>query len=117
MCWMMLIMTILSALSSVARGASVKDYGAKGDGQADDTAAIQKAQREAGGPVELPAGRYGLSGSLKIPSGGGLYGVGTLYQSADRPIVTTDAAETSPSSILIEAPLPGSSYPASHTGT
>ncbi|MGE5550554.1 MAG: glycosyl hydrolase family 28-related protein [Bacteroidota bacterium] len=52
----------------------VKDapYGALGNGQADDTAAIQKALDEAGGGggvVYLPAGQYRLNGSLRVPSG------------------------------------------------
>ncbi|MGE5549874.1 MAG: glycosyl hydrolase family 28-related protein [Bacteroidota bacterium] len=52
----------------------VKDpaYGAAGDGRTDDTAAIQKALDAAageGGVVYLPAGRYRLDGSLKVPSG------------------------------------------------
>ncbi len=48
------------------------DFGAKGDGKADDTAAIQKALDAAarkGGVVNLPAGNYLVSGSLKIPPG------------------------------------------------
>jgi hypothetical protein len=49
---------------------SVKSYGAKGDGKADDTAAIQKALNAAkaagGGVVQFPAGTYNVSlGHLK----------------------------------------------------
>ena len=61
-------------------GINVKEYGAKGDGQADDTEAIQKALDAAGTPraskqigvylgtcpeVVFPAGRYKLSKPLK----------------------------------------------------
>ena len=43
-------------------------YGAKGDGAADDTAAIQKALDEnVGGIVYLPNGTYVISGTLKYP--------------------------------------------------
>ncbi|QJC51491.1 S-layer protein [Paenibacillus albicereus] len=49
------------------------DYGAAGDGIADDTAAIQQALDTAGarggGVVFLPAGRYRLDGSLTVPTG------------------------------------------------
>ncbi|MHB1000661.1 MAG: glycosyl hydrolase family 28-related protein [Armatimonadota bacterium] len=51
---------------------NVKSFGAKGDGVADDTKAIQSALNEAakaGGIVFLPAARYLVSGSLKIPVG------------------------------------------------
>jgi hypothetical protein len=52
---------------------SVRDaaYGAKGDGQADDTAAIQKALDAcpAGKAVHAPAGTYRLTGELKISKG------------------------------------------------
>lgn len=47
-------------------------YGAKGDGRADDTAAIQRALDAAGlggGIVYLPAGEYRLEGSLSVPEG------------------------------------------------
>lgn len=58
---------------------NVRDYGAVGDGRADDTAAIEKALRAAGaaggGIVYLPAGYYRTTGSLTIPSGVELRGI------------------------------------------
>lgn len=48
--------------SGTAR-ASVKDYGAVGDGVTDDTAAIQAAL-DAGGDVYFPAGRYKVTSQL-----------------------------------------------------
>lgn len=56
---------------------NVKDYGAKGDGVNDDTAAIQAAINNAfttGGTVYLPAGKYYISGTLVIQEGVNLIG-------------------------------------------
>jgi polygalacturonase len=50
---------------------NVRDFGAKGDGLADDTAALQAAidtaTKAGGGTVEIPSGNY-LSGPLKLSS-------------------------------------------------
>ncbi|NNM84849.1 MAG: hypothetical protein HKL96_03710 [Phycisphaerales bacterium] len=55
------------------------DYGARGDGKADATGAIQKAldaaARRGGGVVLLPAGRYRVDASLYVPSSVALEGV------------------------------------------
>jgi len=52
---------------------NVRDYGAKGDGKADDTAAIQKALDAAGGDrggvVEIPKGMYRVEDHLVVPPG------------------------------------------------
>ncbi len=49
---------------------NVKDFGAKGDGVTDDTAAIQTAldSMEGGGIVYIPAGDYVVKGTLFIPN-------------------------------------------------
>lgn len=55
---------------------NVKDYGAIGDGVADDTIAIQKALDAAptgGRAVYLPAGRYKISSALRIRDDGTLF--------------------------------------------
>jgi len=51
---------------------NVRDFGAKGDGATDDTAAFQSAldaaRKGGGGIVFAPAGKYLFKGNLKIPS-------------------------------------------------
>jgi hypothetical protein len=58
---------------------SVLDFGAKGDGQADETAAFQKAldaaAKAGGGEVYAPRGSYFFAGHLSVPSGVTLRGV------------------------------------------
>ena len=50
---------------------NVRSFGARGDGMADDTAAIQKALdaagKQGGNVVLLPTGRYLVGGSLRVP--------------------------------------------------
>lgn len=57
---------------------NAKDAGAKGDGKADDTAAIQKALDDCpeGKAVLLPAGAYRLTATLKLSKGVVLRGEG-----------------------------------------
>ena len=57
---------------------SVKDFGTKGDGKTDDTAAFQKALDKAGktgGIVFVPAGAYMIKDRLNVPSRVTLEGV------------------------------------------
>ncbi|MBO4548622.1 MAG: hypothetical protein J5758_05330, partial [Abditibacteriota bacterium] len=57
---------------------SVREFGAKGDGLADDTAAFEAALEaggKAGGTVYVPAGRYVITGPLTVPSGAELRGI------------------------------------------
>ncbi len=50
-----------------AHGASVRDFGAKGDGQADDTEAIRRAVRETpDGTVDFPRGEYCIAETIRI---------------------------------------------------
>ncbi|MEO6740811.1 MAG: glycosyl hydrolase family 28-related protein [Chthoniobacteraceae bacterium] len=54
-------------LPQVPRGVSVKDFGAKGDGVGDDTAAFRRALVTVKcGAIEIPEGRYRITGLLDI---------------------------------------------------
>lgn len=65
---------------------NVVSAGAVGDGQTDCTAAFQKALDEAhqagGGVVEVPAGRYRINGTVRVPAHVTLQGV---FRSAPNP--------------------------------
>lgn len=56
---------------------NVKSYGAKGDGETDDTTAIQKIlNRFTGKPIFFPAGVYLITDTIIIPSNSFLVGAG-----------------------------------------
>ncbi|WP_026600129.1 glycosyl hydrolase family 28-related protein [Methylosinus sp. sav-2] len=64
--------------AGVERQLSVRDFGAKGDGTADDSAAIEAglaAAAERGAVLLAPPGRYLLKHALHIPNGATLRGV------------------------------------------
>jgi hypothetical protein len=71
---------------------SVTAYGAIAGDSVDDTAAIQASLSSGCGVVSLPSGTYIVSDTLRVPSGGGLKGAGTLRQAAD--VVTILNADT-----------------------
>lgn len=68
-----------SSLASAPDVFSVRDFGAKGDGKTDDTAAFQRALDAAGkaggGVVWAPRGNYLFAGSLNVPPAVTLRGV------------------------------------------
>jgi polygalacturonase len=71
---------LLLALSLALPAASVKHFGAKGDGSTDDTAAIQRAIRATkSGTLVFPAGTYKLSSTLTLQSGVTYQGEGTRF--------------------------------------
>lgn len=65
-------------LPTVAPGVSVLTFGAKGDGETDDTAAFRAALATVNGAIEVPPGRYRITDTLEINrSGVVLRGAGT----------------------------------------
>ncbi|MFZ5495672.1 MAG: glycosyl hydrolase family 28-related protein [Verrucomicrobiota bacterium] len=69
-------------LARPAGSLSVRDFGAHGDGAADDTAALQKAVAavaQQGGIVWVPAGDYKLTGDIIVPSGVTIQGAGMWH--------------------------------------
>lgn len=93
---LVLALTLAGApvLGAVPGSASAAAFGAKGDGVTDDTAAIQKALDSLdgkGGVVNLPAGSYKLSASLRVPDHTTLMGEGARWENtATRLIVPTN---------------------------
>lgn len=83
---------------------SVKDFGAKGDGSTDDTAAFQKAMDETGkaggGIVRVPVGNYMIKTHLSIPASVTLEGVWTAPPCPTKlksPMSTLRQAQDAPS--------------------
>ena len=77
-----LLLILCSLLTEGAAGSaalSVRDFGAKGDGATDDTAAFQHAldaaARAGGGTVHAPRGNYFFAGHLNVPGGVTLEGI------------------------------------------
>lgn len=80
---LLMLLTIPLSAAEVPKGVSARDFGAKGDGVADDTAAIQKALDSVapgGGVAHLAAGAYLLSDSLKVPQHATLLGEGARWE-------------------------------------
>lgn len=111
---LLLIVAVMQAPTVAAAESSgvndVKAFGAKGDGKADDTAAIQAAidgLPEAGGTVSLPPGTY-MVNRLLLKGGASLVGAGrtSTMGSTCRAARATCSASPAPSSG--PQPLPGS---------
>lgn len=71
---------VAAPLPAPARALSVRDFGAKGDGQADDTAALLACMVAAQGKtVWVPAGEYKLTGDIILQSGVTIQGAGMWH--------------------------------------
>ena len=55
---------VLGCCALSAKGKSVKVFGARGDGKADDTEAFNKAFKASEGEVFVPPGRYRLTKAM-----------------------------------------------------
>ncbi len=67
-----------AAISQPGGSASIKSYGAVGDGSNDDTSALQNCIN-ANTSVYLPPGNYKISGSINLPSNRTIQGAGMWY--------------------------------------
>ena len=85
---------------------NARDMGALGDGIADDTAALQAAlDASAGRDVFIPHGRYRITSTLQVPSGGVVRGEnGTvIVNDADLPTMITAVGDVGPARPLATA--------------
>ena len=86
---------------------NVRDFGARGDGTTDDTAAFSKAIG-AHDKIFVPSGDYRLSGTLRLGSKTQLFGVSRSFASIGAGTARTNAGEPGPSpesdSFTLETP-------------
>ena len=71
------VRSLLADAASAGNTVNVKDYGAKGDGDTDDSDAIQKAInaiKAKGGKVFIPAGLYYMESGVTVPPGVSIVG-------------------------------------------
>lgn len=75
-------LSLALCLSMAAHAASVKDFGARGDGRSDDTSAIQYAiNSTTSGTLQFPSGTYIISGPLYLRGN-------VTYQGQNNPVLT-----------------------------
>jgi len=72
------IAVLVTVSQAVAAVTNVRNFGAKGDGQSDDTAAIRRAVKAgANGSVHIPSGTFKIFQIIRLPGGTRLYGNGS----------------------------------------
>jgi hypothetical protein len=78
--------------AKLAQTVSVKDFGAVGDGVADDTVAIQAAINSGASQVNFPNGRYKTTTTINVPAH--IYLIGQNYNLLECQIIYTNASST-----------------------
>lgn len=92
----------MRALLLAPTGPTVKDFGAVGDGEADDTAAVEKAVMAGAGALYFPKGRYRLVRTVRID----------LNTAGPVSLVGTGAA-----TVIMAGPGPAFHFVGTHEGT
>jgi hypothetical protein len=105
---LVLALTVAPATGAPPPAPTVRDFGAVGDGKADDSAAFQKAVDAGTGDIRLPRGRYRLTRTVLVdldrvgPTAFQGTGAATLVMDGPGPairFVGTHAGTASPSSV------------------
>ena len=66
MCILFLVWFLFSSASFASAAVNVRDFGAIGDGETDDTEAIERAISEGKGVVEFPKGDYRITRTIEV---------------------------------------------------
>jgi hypothetical protein len=78
-----------TALDKLRDVVSVKDFGATGNGIADDTAALQNAVNSGAGTVFIPAGTYKVTQTISVPGNVHVFGSGIGSTVIDGTVLTS----------------------------
>ena len=96
---------------------SVKDFGAVGDGVADDTIAIQAALDSGSVSVYMPPGTYKITTSLTVTSGDGLIGAGIGLTIITYSGSSSGIAPATPTTLTSNVTLAGFTLQGTSSGT
>ncbi|UYO61321.1 hypothetical protein LNN31_11035 [Acetobacterium wieringae] len=94
----------------VNQGVSVKDFGAKGDGVTNDTAAIQNAINDASSKnvtLTIPAGTYVVTSQLEVKNNTRISGYGATLYMAPQPSAVANILWSNPASYISNVTLEG----------
>ena len=92
------------------QGVSVKDFGAKGDGVTNDTAAIQKAINDASSKnvtLTIPAGTYVVASQLEVKNNTRISGYGATLYMAPQPSAVANILWSNPDTYISNVTLEG----------
>ncbi|MEL7660046.1 glycosyl hydrolase family 28-related protein [Acetobacterium wieringae] len=94
----------------VTQGVSVKDFGAKGDGITNDTAAIQNAINDASSKnvtLTVPAGTYVVTSQLEVKNNTRISGYGATLYMAPQPSAVANILWSNPDAYISNVTLEG----------